>query len=605
MKAIEQNPYRILGLLAGATAREQSKQVNRLKQYLEAEQDPPTDFSFPALGKIQRTLDSVETAVSKLNLDADKMSAALFWFYKGNEITDEPAFEKLMDGDVNAAKNIWGNLIFETRGDGKTYWKEVTRRNHSAFHNWFVLETLMNKADWVFWANIKFLETDFVYDFIKLITDATYQTTKKDLQLLFLNQVILEMEIVNVNKFVKNLKSYTFTAKDEFLNIFTSKKIEQIEKKIKDTKEKRKNNSANAVSAGNELYATTGVELNLLKDILGIDNIKYSSITDKAADEILQCGIDFFNRYKENENGSIPNEHLRYVGSKQNENFSDLTMDLFIRAKMIAVGDYVKQRCQETIKDLQKWIDDKPERDKQKKIENDLKALVQLWEDFEYESETIANAKDLINQAKRYLGAIKNVLGYTDSIYLKLSTRTALQAQSYIIEEINSVQDSVMRELQTTYSQYGKLQVLARMKQKLTEAWEATELLGSLDMERDFRINRYNPNKESLKNLCNQLGVSTSVATNTPKPQFTPPQPATPTPTTHQQTVFQTPTQNPPKEEKGNVGCILVLVSTVIMIPIVFALNENGGKMTDSTAIPLLILMVVFIVGMFMYTNNK
>jgi hypothetical protein len=39
MKAILNNPYRTVGLLVGATAREQERQIRRLKQFIEAEQD--------------------------------------------------------------------------------------------------------------------------------------------------------------------------------------------------------------------------------------------------------------------------------------------------------------------------------------------------------------------------------------------------------------------------------------------------------------------------------------------------------------------------------------------------------------------------------------
>ena len=83
MHIIQNNPYRTVGLLVGATAREQKKQVRTLKEFIEAEQDPQDDFSFPTLGKLQRTIDNVNEASSKLNLDSDKMSSALFWFYKG------------------------------------------------------------------------------------------------------------------------------------------------------------------------------------------------------------------------------------------------------------------------------------------------------------------------------------------------------------------------------------------------------------------------------------------------------------------------------------------------------------------------------------------
>ena len=45
MRLIKKNPYRVIGLLAGATAKEQDRQIKRLKQYHAAEQEPEGDYS--------------------------------------------------------------------------------------------------------------------------------------------------------------------------------------------------------------------------------------------------------------------------------------------------------------------------------------------------------------------------------------------------------------------------------------------------------------------------------------------------------------------------------------------------------------------------------
>ena len=171
MHQIKNNPYRTVGLLVGATAREQERQIKRLKQFIEADQAPQDDFSFPSLGNFHRTIDSVNDAASKLNLDKDKINAALFWFYNGNAITDEPAFDALKSGEIEGAISIWEKL---------TESKEISKRNASAFFNLSTL--LLNKA-FVNTANesyfyplfikgfelkLKFIESEFIIDFKKL-----------------------------------------------------------------------------------------------------------------------------------------------------------------------------------------------------------------------------------------------------------------------------------------------------------------------------------------------------------------------------------------------------------------------------------------------------
>ena len=186
MDLINSNPYRKLGLLAGTKASEQSRQVKRLKQFIEAEQEPDANFSFPILGDFSRTLESVADAEQKINLDNDKMNAALFWFYNGNTITDEPAFDFLTDGNIDEAKSIWTKLTTSSN---------VNERNSSAFQN---LSTLLlynafsidnSQIEKGISLKLQFLESEFVNDFVKIITDETYKPTNLELQILFLNQL--------------------------------------------------------------------------------------------------------------------------------------------------------------------------------------------------------------------------------------------------------------------------------------------------------------------------------------------------------------------------------------------------------------------------------
>ena len=108
-------------------------------------------------------------------------------------------------------------------------------------------------------------------------------------------------------------------------------------------------NKANALNAGKELYDSVRNELAQLKNILRENNLKFTSISDKVSDEVLQCGIDYFKYYQDTSTDP-----------------GAATMDLFRKANSLAIGNIAKQRCQENTENLQEWIDDKPERDKQK-----------------------------------------------------------------------------------------------------------------------------------------------------------------------------------------------------------------------------------------------
>ena len=499
MKSILNNPYRITGLLVGATAREQDRQVRRLKQYIEAEQEPDEDYSFPILGELPRTIADVENAVSKLNLDSDKISASFFWFYKGNAITDEPAFEALKDQDIETAYQIWDKLITETKEDGKRFWKPVTEKNYSAFHNCAVLNIVrpngnLNNA---IAGGIFFLESDLVHNFVSTVADSTYRPSKKDLQLSFLNQLFSDIEYskkISVIKFIEIVSKLQFSAKQDFLKSFVQKPIEQIERLIEESKTKRKANKANAVNSGNNLYQQTAEHIKQLKSILGVSDIKFSSVSDKVADEILQCGIDYFKHYRDS-----------------NTDPGSYTMDLFRKAKSLALGSVVRQRIQENTESLEEWINEKPERDKQQRIASDFERLKNLIDEFERKPDTVSNAKQLLNNARLYLANVKTTLGSNDEIYLGLSSRIASDAQGKCVSEINKLQEQFSR----TYDNATKLAAIFLLKERVNEAWEVSNTISAMDLRSDFRT-RVNENKNSLSGLKNQLSqVNTGGGRNT------------------------------------------------------------------------------------------
>jgi len=245
-------------------------------------------------------------------------------------------------------------------------------------------------------------------------------------------------------------------------------------------------------------------------------------------------------------------------------------MDLFKKAKKLAVGSIAIQRCQENTENLQEWIDEKPERDKHNRISADLKALIEIFDRFDNRSETIDNARVLINTCKPYLNNIKSTLGATDEMYLKFSTRVASQAQSYVIEEVNDAQDNF--EYKIAVDRYGTLN---KIKTALRTGWEVTNLIGTLDMEYDYKTGRFTQNKNALKNLCNQLDVSTSNYSSSPSSN--PPRTSTPSPQ-----------YNPPKPKSDDVnwgGWIFGIILFIIVVKSCSAANNNNDNTNYDTAV--------------------
>ena len=419
MDIINNNPYRILGLLAGTKASEQSRQVKRLKQFIEAEQEPDADFSFSILGDFSRTLESVADAEQKINLDSDKINAALFWFYNGNAITDESAFNFLTDGNIDDAKSIWLKLISTTN---------VNEHNSSAFHNLSTLLLCNNSSNELDFEQgiilkLQLLESEFYKKIVEISTDITYKATKNEIQLLFLNQLKAEFEKGNNEKkdhFIQILNKQSFSAKEDFFKSVVEKPIEEIEKRIAETITKRKADKTKSADFGSELYSASQKELSQIKDALGVSNPKFITISDKLANEILQCSFIAFNHFQNTET-----------------EIGETVFELINKAKSIAIGSIIKNRIKENLPNIEAYIKRKPEREKLNLVKDEIEFINSKIETFQNLEDEIINVTDLIESCKPKLYILKRVLGSNDDLYLHTSDAIVSNAEQMAIRILN------------------------------------------------------------------------------------------------------------------------------------------------------------------------
>ena len=175
-------------------------------------------------------------------------------------------------------------------------------------------------------------------------------------------------------------------------------------------------------------------------------------------------------------------------------------MNLFLKAKTLAYGNVTKQRIRENIEGLQEWINEKPDREKQKKIISDFENLKKLIDQYEGISLTVANGKQLLTSTIPHLNNIKNILGNLDDLYLGISSRIASDALNMCVSEINKLQDRVS----TTYDNATKLMALLLLKDRVNEALNVISTILSMDLLQDFR-SRCITNRNTLSGLKSQL----------------------------------------------------------------------------------------------------
>jgi hypothetical protein len=130
-----------------------------------------------------------------------------------------------------------------------------------------------------------------------LICGNKNEITRED-ALSFFNESLSQMLNKNFTKseISKIINKSNKQLSDSFTYSLISIPLTNLEDLITDANDSLNQDNSKGLEIGKELIKKTLSDLKLLKDILGVDNIRYQSISDKLANQIMQCGILYFNK---------------------------------------------------------------------------------------------------------------------------------------------------------------------------------------------------------------------------------------------------------------------------------------------------------------------
>ena len=469
MKILQNNPYRLLGAYANSPTKERLANLNRIKAFLKVGKPVSFPLDLPQhLDSINRTDSMISDADSRLTLPKDQMLYAQFWFVKHTSL-DEVAFNHLIDGKINKAEEIWQK-----------------KESLSALQNRIVCalirddyESAMSCAESLY-GNMQYLEL-----FVSTVIGSGGNIDTANLAFSFLDVLCEETDVKKIFPYITNS-----TWKKHIYDKAVRHLIDNIQEAIDTSKKSQGKGLRARLSAGEALMKGTKNMLLQLRKLLSDSDLQYQMVADKVGLEILQCSIDYFN-------------------DSNDANAARNAMALQKFALQTVVGKMAKDRCKENVDTLKKIIANMPplevyEEDKNiKEIKEKLHTSYRL-------PDKICYARILLNSTKPHLQSIKHKLGATNDYYLKMSTLVVSNALHNIIEEVNQAQ-------KTNYvsDNFGQLFLLKRV---LEDAWETTTLMDSFDLEPSFK-SRYSENREILKGLCEQLGVSTYSIKTTSTPR--------------------------------------------------------------------------------------
>ena len=543
---ISQNPYRILGVLSNSPLKERVGNQNRLAAFAKIGKEVafPNDFATILSDKPIRTSESIATANTAINLDKDQLKYAFFWFISGSPM-DDIALKHLQAGNREKAEEIFQK-----------------KETYSSLINSGVLAFIDDNPTTGF-DNISKVVHNPAYrtELLHALGIANLQLSEDDLAELVIAELLKEIPASKLLSACSNTSDRAIVSKSAL-----DEPISAINTAIAVAKSAESKNPEASLAAGTTLMNSTKAQLKAIKDIAGVSSPQYQIAADNVAKQVLQCSINYYN--------NAPDSDIESPRK---------AMVLQSYALSIAVGQLAKDRCKENYDILKRAVDNMPPTEvaiETRKIKEELRKFCQL-------PDKISHSVTLLNNTKPLLQTIKSKLGATNPFYLSLSTQVVGNALHNIIEEVNQAQNYFMAVIKAVKESgidpsllnyigddHSPAKIIDnKVKPVMLEAWKATVLMDSFDMETDFKINRYNPNCQSLKEMCESLKISTHVSPPRPSiPRASTPQ--TIIPTSNSSTKKTSTSSSNISSSKKNKGWVVFWI--VIIICALWGALANG-----------------------------
>lgn len=303
-KYISNNSYRVLGVPSNSSLKDIQKNISKLKAFAKIGREMQLDYDLSCLNlsKINRTDNLLLKSENQIKLDKNRIQMSLFWFVDLSPI-DSVSLANLIKGDVSKSIEIW---------EKSTKSNELTLSNYSSFNNLSTLLLLSNLDDTntdtfkkdndsikqikkAIQLKNKFFSSPFFNNYCESISKSV-SITSDEAQEFFTNTIL---ELFQKNFTAKDL-SYLFEGLDDQLKdtlnaTLTDTPLSIIQNHIDNAADLIKKNEKSGVKVGKQLIKDTRQDLMHLKEILGVDDFQFETVSNKLANQILQCGIVCFN----------------------------------------------------------------------------------------------------------------------------------------------------------------------------------------------------------------------------------------------------------------------------------------------------------------------
>ena len=396
----------------------------------------------------------------------------MFWFWNNNSV-DEFVFELLQEGKYEKAISIWNKILTE---------ETISSNNFSNVKNLYTLYLALSFINKEINYNYLtkglsiagyFFSNGFITDFARSVDGTSSNINYENISISFIDEILqtvrqdcsnnnLETELKTITEALQLFPTQIYL---HAIESFINEPVHNIKMNIAKSKKKRNEDPEEANKFGKELYDATISHLGYIENLVSNSDLKYQIIADNLAEEILQCSIDFFNKMR---------------GS----NLVDPGKGAFSLAEIalnIVQGDRAKNRISETSAVYLDWIEDRPQRDKQRKVQKSIEYIqkqLELLPDIGSLESTRKRrlstiALNLISNCTSSLTEIRNTLGMADKLYLDYSSEVGSNALGMCIECANQTKEYVI--VLNVLKKISKLDMTPELRKSLKENIEIIE----------------------------------------------------------------------------------------------------------------------------------
>lgn len=472
MELVLNNPFRVLGLPATASTRDITKRISDLETFAELGKSKSYPHDFPNLGTLDRSQEAIKDAARKIEQAEGRLFHSFFWFRAGDSV-DELALESIAAGNVDEAGELWDKQLGK-KGSKKYTW----RLNRGVLRLFTATGKNLNKEvmDEAL-EDLGFVIDDDLDGSIQDVLSGNESSMDRE----FLWRRVIDelIELIqsyssnpygkNAVRIVESLWSFPAEAREYASSKILNPLIEEINEAIKVSEGLRSNDDLEELKKKNRLDKIESLIWDL-NEILGEDDIRFQTVANAYADEICSCSVKALNHFKN----------------------PKLSLMLIQWAASLPSFSGIKARIEENTEIIQAWVVD----------EEDDEIFGEVVKKLKVDVYTVTQASNMFEDMKRLLEQIRDKVGRGDKRYLKISSACAHRILGFLIDTVNSAQETFDQTKNFTDLQHT-VGGSARLTRKL--------LLLDLDIETRARVNK---NLQTIEGIDNRLTVAMTARAN-------------------------------------------------------------------------------------------